>query len=80
MMNEDAEDDAEWLAVLPALDAAVGQLNSMKLQEGRQLCDDLRRRIHMLDTYIERIETLGTGRVEIERQRIYDRLAQISGG
>jgi uncharacterized protein (TIGR00255 family) len=73
------EDEMEWRLIQSSIMEAVMQLASMKSQEGGQLSDDLRGRIGTIGSGIDEIERLSAGRVDIERQRLTEKVRDILG-
>jgi len=76
---EEAEntDDEEWAVVQKALNLALDELKKMRLNEGEQLCKDLKYRVGLLETKISDIERLSVERIPLERQRLRERIAQL---
>ncbi|MCB2205725.1 YicC family protein [bacterium] len=76
--EEQAElSDDEWDLVLQAVDGAAENLFAMRSQEGRELAEDLRQRIVVMDKAMDEIETLKAGRSEVEYQRLKERLGNL---
>ena len=65
-----------WALVAPALEEATQALNTMKEREGAQLEQDMRTRVHQIQTGLDDIEKRAPQRVVEVRQRLRDRLAE----
>jgi len=72
--EQDTLSDEEWQSVVEAVDLAVDSMLEMRIKEGRELGDDLSRRVRAMDDAIESIERLALGRVEAERERLQQRV------
>jgi uncharacterized protein (TIGR00255 family) len=72
--EEDEVPEEEWAIVLQAVEEAVTALFNMRSNEGSELTADLRKRITLLESAIERIQAMSAGRVETERERLKERL------
>jgi uncharacterized protein (TIGR00255 family) len=71
------EQTDNWELVAQAVEEAVGDLERMRLNEGRELARDLRNRIKLIDEMIEKVEKLSKERIPQERQRLRERIAQL---
>jgi uncharacterized protein (TIGR00255 family) len=71
-------EQAAWALLEPPLNAAIDSFEASRLREGEALERDLGARIQALRGATERIETLNPQVVERVRDRLRDRLAQIS--
>ncbi len=72
----EADDEAEWTLARTAIEDAITRITAMKVQEGGQLCDDLRSRVRLLDRHAAAVQALFEGRVEQELQRVTERVRQ----
>lgn len=75
--EEPAADEALWALVKKALEAAVADLQTMRRNEGRELENDFRARIALLDERLSEVERLSKEQVPRERERIKERIRQI---
>ncbi len=71
------DSDALWKVVSAALSQAIDACRAMCLAEGEKLACDLRKRISLLDEFLQRVETLAPERVETVRMRLEEKLAQL---
>ncbi len=70
-------DDEEWAVVQKALSLALDEMKKMRLNEGEQLCKDLKHRVGLLETRIGDIERLSVKRIPLARERLRERVAQL---
>lgn len=75
--EQEAISDEEWALVTDAVTAAVDNMLGMKEKEGRELSDDLARRVGIMSAGIDAIEKLAAGRAELERERLVERLQAV---
>lgn len=66
-----------WEAVSGALDGAIDQLYQMRLQEGRQLEKDLRKRLNDIDSHLQIIKEKTKARVPEVRDKLLERIASL---
>ncbi len=67
----------EWELVEKTIKEALGQLNAMRVKEGKELAQDLAKRIQSTDGLLREIEKLASGRVPAERARLQERIGQL---
>jgi uncharacterized protein (TIGR00255 family) len=70
-------DDKEWELVDETLRQALGQLNTMRINEGKELAKDFERRINWIDESLDRIQELSVDRIPEERKRLQQRIAEL---
>jgi uncharacterized protein (TIGR00255 family) len=70
-------DEKEWGTLQESLEAALGDLASMRQAEGGELERDFRARIALLDDRLGQIERLSAEQVPAERTRLRERVAQL---
>jgi uncharacterized protein (TIGR00255 family) len=68
--------EAAWLAVSPALEAALEQLLAMRLSEGEHLKEDLLARLGILENFAAIIATHAPGRPARQREILLKRLRE----
>ena len=69
--NDKAElDDREWKQVESALKEALDQVNSFRIQEGKSMDSDLRRRIRSIEQKLDQVEPHENERIQMIRERI----------
>jgi TIGR00255 family protein len=75
----DAEetDTKEWELVDETIREALKQLNTMRVNEGRELAKDFEKRIQWIDKTLDEIERLSVDRIPTERKRLQERIAQL---
>ena len=66
-------------AVARAVDRAMEGLVEMREREGEQLAEDLRARVEALRSGLERVEELAPRRLERERRRLREAVAELTG-
>ncbi len=76
-VEADANVAAEWSIVEAALDAAAGDLKSMRAQEGQALQADLQRHLGTLDDLRQRVELEAEGVAERLEQRLVARVRRL---
>jgi uncharacterized protein (TIGR00255 family) len=79
-----SEDDPDTLALLQdlcskAVALALKQLNSMRLQEGNFLTQDISKRIDQLETLLAGIQAQATSRVPEAREKMHERIKNLLG-
>lgn len=79
-----SEDDAETLALLQdlcskAVTLALKQLNSMRIQEGNYLTQDISKRIDQLESLLKGIKEQATSRVPEARDKMHERVKALLG-
>jgi uncharacterized protein (TIGR00255 family) len=67
-------DDKEWDVLQKALDKAVADLFTMKMNEGEELAKDFRHRIGILEEKLVQIEKISVEQVPTERARLRERI------
>ncbi|MCC6395695.1 MAG: YicC family protein [Bacteroidetes bacterium] len=75
--EEAGADEAEWALTRSALDAAVADLHQMRQKEGRELENDFRARIALLNERLNEVERLSKEQVPRERERLKERIRQL---
>lgn len=68
--------EAAWLAIAPALDAALTQVLEMRCSEGHDLSEDLHRRLEDLEQQRAKIGELAPQRPERYREVLFKRLRE----
>ncbi|MCX7985008.1 MAG: YicC family protein [Bacteroidetes bacterium] len=76
-IDEDDASTEEWNVILEALKQAFEALNSMRIQEGQELANDLRKRILWIDETVTKIEQLSKERIPEERKNLQAKVAQL---
>jgi len=74
-----AEDDL-WMALHPALSAALDQLLSMRKREGAALAADLGARIDTVETHVRGIQSQAADMISFYRERLQRRIGQLTHG
>jgi len=76
--NDKAElDDREWKQVESALKEALDQVNSFRIQEGKSMDSDLRRRIRSIEQKLDQVEPHENERIQMIRERIGKNLEEL---
>lgn len=78
--QRDVDLPAARAALSTALDEALGSLITMREQEGEALTRDLSRRLGVLEELVQRVEMLAPQRIEHYRQRLIERVAELTNG
>jgi uncharacterized protein (TIGR00255 family) len=76
-VEEEESNELEWELVQEAIRQALENLNSMRVQEGRELANDLEKRIHWMDETLNEVEKLSKERIPEERKNLHERIAQL---
>ncbi len=79
-VSVEAGDDLEWSVAQKALAVALDDLVTMRQNEGRELEKDFRLRIGSLERQLDKIQSLSTGQVPHERERLKTRIANMLSG
>lgn len=77
LQNEAAREGDHWELVAQSVEQAIRNLESMRLNEGRELARDMRDRIRAIDGLVDEAEKLSKAKVPAERQRLRERIAQL---
>ena len=75
--EEPGSDEQEWRVVEEALQEALKQLDEMRRKEGKELSNDLEKRIRWMDESVNEIEKLSVGRAPEEKKRLQERVGQL---
>ncbi len=75
--NQEAAPDDAWQCIEKAVELALVELNTMRQREGREIENDLRKRIALLEKYIQEIERLAAGRSEKEYAQLKKRIENL---
>lgn len=75
--TEEIDHEAAWLAIQPALEAAIANLNQMRSTEGEHLKNDFLQRLDTLKTLTTTITSHAPSRPERQREILTKRLADI---
>ncbi len=67
----------EWELVEETIKEALGQLNAMRANEGKELANDFAKRIRWIDELLTQVEKLAADRIPAERAKLQDRVAQL---
>jgi uncharacterized protein (TIGR00255 family) len=76
-VEEEESDELEWELVQESLRQAMENLNAMRIQEGRELSNDLEKRINWMDGTLTEVERLSKERIPEERKNLQERIAQL---
>jgi uncharacterized protein (TIGR00255 family) len=70
-------DEKEWSLIAGALNAALENMNTMRLNEGRELARDLMTRVRAIEENTEKIEKMAAERIPQERQKLREKVAKL---
>jgi len=76
--TEALEEDAAWKLIAEPLEGALAEFQATRTREGEALARDLGERLRIVGGALERVEARAVAAVDRVRQRLRDRLAQIS--
>jgi len=76
-VDEAETDETEWELVQESVRQALENLNTMRAQEGRELADDLEKRIRWMDDTLNEVEKLSKDRIPEERKNLQERIAAL---
>ena len=76
-IDVDQADTKEWELVDETIRQALDQLNSMRINEGKELAKDFEKRIQWIDGTLAEIEKLSVDRIPEERKRLQERIGQL---
>ena len=74
-VDEEETDEVEWELVQETIRSALENLNIMRAQEGRELANDLEKRIRWMDETLNELEKLSKERIPEERKNLQERIA-----
>lgn len=69
--------ELEWELSQEAVRQALENLNIMRAQEGRELVNDLEKRIRWMDETLNEVERLSKERIPEERKNLHERISQL---
>lgn len=69
--------EAEWKVVNKALHNALRDIDTMRKNEGKELLNDLNKRVKSIEESLVNVENRATKRVPDERERLRQRIAQL---
>jgi uncharacterized protein (TIGR00255 family) len=72
--------DVSWDAIEPVALRALDEVVGMREREGERLAADLRERAAAIERAIDRVEELAPRRLDRERSRLLEAVAQLTGG
>ncbi len=75
--QEAAKIQRGWPQVLDALDAAIDDLQTMRLEEGKALREDLEDRTYAIDEHLDAIEERAPERVKERQEQLRERLTEL---
>ena len=68
-----------WMAIMQGVDLAIDQVKLFRKQEGKQLAGDILKRTELIESYIRKIEEIEPFRIEGVKERLLNRLNELSG-
>ncbi|MFZ7124638.1 MAG: YicC/YloC family endoribonuclease [Desulfobacterales bacterium] len=71
--------DARWPALEAVVDAAIDELEAMRLREGASLEADCRSRLEHIEAMLDQIEALSDGLLAIYQERLQQRVSALVG-
>ena len=79
LLVTDANDqsEAEWKVVSKALHNALRDIDTMRKNEGKELANDLHKRVKLIEESLTTVESRAVKRVPEERERLRQRIAQL---
>lgn len=79
LLVTDANDqsEAEWKVVNKALHNALRDIDTMRKNEGKELANDLHKRVKLIEDSLTTVENRAVKRVPEERERLRQRIAQL---
>lgn len=77
LQNEAASEGDHWELLSQCIEGAIRALETMRMNEGRELARDMRDRIKTIDKLVDEAENLSRAKVPAERQRLRERIAQM---
>lgn len=69
--------EKEWSLIQKALTIALEKLNTMRLQEGRELSRDLNNRMNNIAKNVDKIEQMAQERIPQERQKLREKIGKL---
>ncbi len=72
--DEETTDTLEWELVQEAMRGALENLNTMRAQEGKELMNDLEKRVLWIDEKINEIEKISKERIPEEQKNLHERI------
>lgn len=71
----DEEVELVYELAMSACQKAIGEIRTMRRQEGKYLADDMLRRLSNIGTIIENVRSIASGRIDDARTRFRERIA-----
>ena len=78
--KSEIETDTIWAAVSKALDPTLDAFMQMKSTEGKNIADDLEKRLKKIEDHIRQIEERSTGLLDIYQERLKERINKLTHG
>lgn len=78
MTDPEVLEESEWEAVSACLDAALGELDQFRLQEGESMEKDMRRRVDLILDYLGKTDAFEETRIPNIRSRIEKHLGELA--
>ncbi len=76
----DSDLESAWAVIKNALDPALDELEQMRIQEGRNLANDITKRISHISGLIEKIEDIAQTLPALYKNRLEERISELTGG
>ena len=76
-LDDESSEEKEWALTRASILAAVEELKTMRIQEGRELEEDFRNRIGVLQGHVDAVDRLSREQIPTERERLRERIKQL---
>lgn len=80
LFNRESDDETqqkEWKVIVDAIRNALKNLSEMRRKEGKELADDMLKRLDEIDKKVNQVENFSRDQVPQERKRLKERIARL---
>ena len=76
-LDDENSNEKEWAVARASIVAALEELSTMRVQEGRELEADFRHRIGVLQEHLEAVDRISREQIPAERKRLRERIKHL---
>lgn len=76
-IDNDADEDLYWIELQNAIKSAIMNINEARIQEGRRLAEDIRKRLQKISGYVEVVEKRSSDLLEEYKNKLTNRVNEL---
>ena len=76
-IDNDADEDLYWMELQNAIKSAIMNINEARIQEGRRLAEDIRKRLQKISGYVEVVEKRSSDLLEEYKNKLTNRVNEL---